>query len=91
MSKLTQVQQRAAKYGGRNVKKSPQKNKKYVVEYKGKKIHFGHPSYQDYLDHQDDSRRKNYQARASKIRNKQGQLTYKNKNSANFWAYHVLW
>ena len=35
--------------------------------------------------------RKSYRARASGIRDKNGNLTYKNKNTPNYWAYHYLW
>ena len=35
--------------------------------------------------------RKSYLARAKGIKNKQGELTYKNKNSANYWSVRVLW
>ena len=35
--------------------------------------------------------RKSYRARASGIKNKQGQLTYKMKDTANYWSYHYLW
>mgnify|MGYP003650983399 CR=1 FL=1 len=37
------------------------------------------------------AQRKSYKARASGIRNKQGQLTYKLKDTANYWSYHYLW
>jgi hypothetical protein len=42
-------------------------------------------------DHLDKDRRDNYRARASKIRDKDGKLTYNNPESANFYAYWVLW
>ena len=82
-------------------KKSKHKYKVYVK--KNNKIHligFGHKDYQHYKDklgyykrqnHLDKKRRDRYRTRASKIRNKKGQLTYRNKNYANFWAYHYLW
>ena len=67
----------------------------------GKKlIHFGHIDYQHYkdkgghyahLNHLDKTRRKNYRKRASGIRNKKGQLTYKLKDTKNYWSYHYLW
>lgn len=82
------------------------KNKKYRVEFthKGKlhKINFGQLGYEHYKDttplklfskfnHNDKQRRKSYRARASGIKNKQGQLTYKNPLYANYWAYKYLW
>lgn len=64
----------------------------YVLK-DGKKrlIHFGHSDYEDYRQHKDDKRRKNYLARARGIKNKKGELTYKNKNSANYWSVKYLW
>ena len=86
--------------------KSNVKNKKYRVEftYKGKehKVNFGQLGYEHFkdstplklykhLDHGDKERRKRYKARASGIKNKQGELTYKNPLYANYWAYKYLW
>lgn len=81
---------------------SNRKNKKYKVFYNNRWIHFGDTRYQHYkdntglhkyskLDHLDKIRRTNYRQRASKIRDASGKLTYNNKNSANYWAYHYLW
>ena len=57
----------------------------------GKKIHFGSPKYPDYTIHKDQERRDKYLTRATKIKNKQGELTYTNPESANFWSVHLLW
>ncbi len=65
-----------------------------------KKIGFGNKDYQHFrdkigyyknLNHGDKERRDNYRARASKIKNKKGELTYLDKNTANYWAYNKLW
>ena len=83
-------------------KKSTRKNKKYMVFYNDKWIHFGDKRYQhfedktglgeySYLNHLDKDRRKRYLARAKKIKNKKGQLTYLDKNSPNYWAVKFLW
>ena len=83
--------------------KSTRKNKKYmVVSPSGKKIHFGDTRYSHYrdstplklyshLDHNDKERRKNYLKRAKGIKNKSGDLTYKDKESANYYAVKYLW
>lgn len=75
--------------------KSKAKGKKMSVYVKkdGKKklIHFGDKSMKDYTQHKDPKRRKAYLARAKGIKNKKGQLTYKDKNSANYWSVRVLW
>ena len=57
----------------------------------GKKVHFGSTKYADYLTHKDKDRGDKYLARATKIKNKQGELTYNNPESANFWSVHLLW
>mgnify|MGYP005999892385 FL=1 len=35
--------------------------------------------------------RKSYRARAAGIKNKKGQLTYKLRDTANYWSYTFLW
>lgn len=75
---------------------SKAKNKKYSVYVKSAKgnpklIHFGDSRMKDFRQHKDPKRRKAYLARAKGIKNKQGKLTYKDKNSANYWSYHFLW
>jgi len=55
-----------------------------------KRIGFGLKGMQDFSQHGDLKRRKSYLARAKGIKNKQGELTYKNKNTANYWAVK-LW
>jgi hypothetical protein len=63
-------------------------------------INFGDTRYQhfkdkigDYsnLDHNDKKRQKSYLLRAKGIRNKNGELTWKDKNSANYYAVKYLW
>ena len=78
-------------YDAKDIEYSNRMNKKYMVTLKnGKKIHFGDDRYEDYLTHQDTKRRTQYRKRASKIKDKNGKLTYKDKNSA-IWSYHLLW
>jgi len=78
-------------YGAKKLEYSNNMNKKYVVTYKNNKIHFGDTRYEDYLIHKDKNRRNRYRKRTSKIKDKDGNLTYKDPNSANFWSYHLLW
>ena len=91
--KLKLVRKKALKLGAKNLEPSTRKNNKYMVTYKNKIIHFGHKDYEDYLDHQNKTRRKNYLNRARNIRRNKGKgkLTRNNKNMANFWAINVLW
>lgn len=75
--------------------KSKAKNKKYAVyvmkDGKKKLINFGDSRMQDFTQHKDEKRRKSYLARARGIRNKKGELTYKDKNTANYWSITTLW
>ena len=84
-------------------KKSTRKGKKYmVVAPNGKTIHFGSLSNEHYkdttglglythLNHNDEKRRKSYLARAKGIKDKNGNLTWKDKNSANCFSVRFLW
>ena len=47
-----------------------------MVEYNGKKIHFGSANSEDYLNHKDSDRTNKYLTKAKKISNKDGQLTH---------------
>lgn len=74
---------------------SNSKNKKFSVyvmkDNKKKLIHYGDSRYEDYTQHKDKKRQASYLARAKGIKNKKGELTYKDKNSANYWAVNKLW
>tara|TARA_R110001592_G_scaffold187176_1_gene431799 strand:- start:7776 stop:8039 length:264 start_codon:yes stop_codon:yes gene_type:complete len=74
---------------------SKAKNKKFSVyvmkDGKKRLIHYGDDRYQDFTQHKDEKRRKNYLARAKGIKNKKGELTWKDKNSANYWSVKTLW
>ena len=75
--------------------KSKAKNKKFSVYVmkNGKKtlINFGDSRYQDFTQHKDQKRRTSYLKRAKGIKNKEGNLTWKDKNTANYWSVHYLW
>lgn len=82
--------------------KSNVKGKKYSVKTpSGKTVHFGSTEHQHFkdkalglyshLDHRDEKRRQNYLARAKAIKDKQGNLTYKDKESPNYYAIRYLW
>ena len=83
-------------------KKSTRKGKKYMVVVDGKTIHFGDSSMHQFkdstglglythLNHNDEKRRASYLARAKGIKNRQGELTWKDKNSANYYSVKYLW
>ena len=83
-------------------RKSKAKNKKYAVTYNNKTINFGDSRMEQYKDstglglfssknHLDPIRRKSYLARAKGIKNKRGELTWKDKASANYYSVRYLW
>ena len=82
----------AKNLGAESLDYSSRKNNKYMATLPGgKKVHFGSPKYEDYTIHKDKERRDKYRARATKIKNKKGELTYTNPESSNYWSVHLLW
>lgn len=90
----------------RAFKKSSKNGKMYdVYEYKNGKMgkyitSFGSTDYENFKDdiglhpkliHGDEERRKNYLARAKGIKDKQGNKTWNDVNSANFYSVKFLW
>ena len=75
--------------------KSTAKNKKmsvYVLKDGVKTlIHFGDSRYEDFTQHKDEKRRKAYLSRAKGIKDKAGNLTWRDKNSSNYWSVKTLW
>lgn len=83
---------KAKKLGAESLDYSSRKSNKYMVTLPdGKKVHFGSQQYPDYLIHEDSARKERYLARAKKIKNKQGELTYEKPESANYWSVRLLW
>ena len=83
---------KAKKLGAESLDYSKRKNNKYVVTLPGgKNLHFGSSKYPDFLIHKDEERKDKYLARAKKIKNKKGELTYENPESANYWSVNLLW
>ena len=86
------LQKKAKSLGAKSLDYSKQKSKKYVVETEsGKKINFGSIKYEDFLLHKDEERRQKYLKRTKNIKNKQGELTFNNPESANYWSRELLW
>jgi len=73
--------------------KSGKKGMVYVLDKNGNKrlLHFGDSSMEDFTQHKDKDRRKNYLARSAGIKDKDGNLTKNNKNKANFYSRKYLW
>ena len=84
------LQKKAKKLGASSLDNSQRKNSKYMVEYNGKKIHFGSANSEDYLTHKDPDRRDKYLTKAKKITNKDGQLTHLLPSYPNYWSIKLL-
>ena len=83
---------KAKKLGAESLVYSTRKNNKYMATLSsGKKVHFGSSQHPDFLIHQDEDKKERYLARAKKIKNKHGELTYTNPESSNFWSINLLW
>ena len=70
------------------------KHKKVVLAKKGdevKLVRYGHKDYEDFTQHKDPERRKNYLKRSGGIKDKNGNLTKDDPFSANYWARKDLW
>ena len=86
------LSKKAKKLGAESLDYSKRKNNKYVVTLPGgKKLHFGSSKYPDFLIHRDKDRKDKYLSRAKKIKNKKGELTFENPESANYWSVNLLW
>ena len=84
------LRKKAEILGADSLDYSKRKNYKYVVEYNNKKIHFGSAKTEDYINHHDHIRRVSYLNKAKKIKDKDGQLTYKLPFYPNYWSVNLL-
>ena len=89
-SELRKLRKKATILGADYLDYSNRKNYKYVVEYNDKKIHFGSPKTDDYINHHDYAQREKYLKKVKQIKNKDGQLTYKLPSSPNYWSVNLL-
>ena len=88
---LKNLLKKLKKLGAESLDFSTRKSNKYVATLPiGKKIHFGSAQYPDVLIHKDEERRDRYLSRRKNIKNKKGELTFTNPESANFWSVNLL-
>ena len=81
---------KAKKLGASSLDYSQRENNKYMVEYNGKKIHFGSANTEDFIIHKDPARRDKYLTKAKKISNKDGELTHQLPTYPNYWSIKLL-
>lgn len=79
--------------GGSDFNFSTRKNKRFMVTYNNKKIHFGDPWGVPYIELNESfqNKRKAYFARHSKIKNKKGEYVIHLKTSPAYWSANLLW
>lgn len=79
------VQKNSDKFlGDTKIMISSRKNKKYMIEHNGKKIHFGQMGFEDYTKHRDMNRRDLFRKRNHKWANAE-------KYSPSWLSYYLLW
>ena len=94
--KSAEVEYRGRTFPGYNkpIRSDRKGKKKMVLVKRGDKIklvHFGQKGYEDFTQHKDKKRQKNYLTRSAGIRNKSGKLTKDDPFSPNYWARRKLW
>ena len=88
---MDKLYNKALKFGASDFGLSKTQNKRFYVIYNGKKINFGSKVGHTFIDHNDNTLRKNWKARHSKIIRDDGVPFYKIKESPEFWSWHILW
>lgn len=93
MNLLTKAKKKAKQLGiDGELSLSDRKGKKLkMITPKGKTVHFGSDTSNTFLEGATEQKRNAYQARASKIKNKDGKYTYKIPYTANYLSYNILW
>lgn len=88
-SNFDKVKKNAIKFGynPNDIFISSRKDKKYMILHDGKYIHFGQMFYEDFTKHNDEKRRQDYLARATKIKGDWKDDKY----SPNNLAIKLLW
>ena len=73
------------------VELSPKKDKKIRLWVNGKPIDYGLKTSQTWIEGASETKKNSYQARASKITNKNQEYTYKIRYTPNFLSFLTLW
>lgn len=90
MDILKKLELKAKRLGATEFGLSKTKLKRFYVIYNNKIINFGSKVGKTFIDHKDKIKRANWRARHSMIM-KNGKPAYKQKSSASWWAYRLLW
>lgn len=74
-----------------NLYLSDKPDKKLMLVYNGRKIHFGQAGSSTYLENGDNDKRKAYRARHSKIITIEGIPAYKKRYTPSWCSWMILW
>ena len=88
---MESIEKKAYSLGATKFDKSERKDKRFYVIYHRKKIHFGDPNGQTFIDHKDTKKRKAWIARHSKILLKNGKPAYLDPRQPAYWSRWLLW
>lgn len=89
---IDQIKKKAMILGANEFGTSDKTGKRFFVEYKGKKIHFGSDSRETFFDIKDKKKRTAWIKRHSRnIDKKTGKKFINIKTSPLFWSYKILW
>lgn len=90
---INEVKKRLKKYNipYDKVELSPLKDKKIRLWVNGRHIDYGLKSSQTWIENADEKKMKSYQARASKITNKNNEYTYLIPYTKNYLSFWTLW
>ncbi len=97
MRRINRIRQIARDMGIQNwntIKASTRDNKRAMIISPTKKlIHFGQYPYDKgtFIDHGDTKIRDAWRKRHMKIKNKDGNLVYKDPESASYYSFNLLW
>ena len=79
------------KLGAKDFGVSWRKTKRFYVDWDGSIIHFGSKTGKTFIDHGDEKKKKDWQARHSKIKLGDGRFAYKVKTSPEYWSWNLNW
>ena len=91
IKKLNKLKKKALSLGADHLDYSTKKNKRFMILFRGKWIHFGSHVGNTFIDHKDKKKRSAWYARHSKVLNKKGQKVINLKTSPSYWSARILW
>jgi len=88
---LNALYKKALSLGATDLGYSDRRDKRFYVIYNNKIIHFASKQGKAFIDHHDESKRRAWIARHSKIVDSEGVPFITKKTSPAFWSYKILW